>query len=199
MKKKSKLRGESVAKSCISIISILSICFCCLFMVGCFPRFVKAKRTKKLQQCFFIKSDERVFDKNEPIVLDFYFGTDVARDNYKGNESQELVMQVYSYEKDAINSIGSTWSSLDKEVLFTIDDFCSETYPAYNITENGEEIQSDNPHKTITVSRELFKYDKGVVAFGCEKFGRTAISILGYEKSGDNIRVIDLNRNECFS
>lgn len=199
MKKKSKLRRESLTKRCISIISILSICSSCLLIVGCFPRFVKEKRTRKLQHCFFIKSDERVFDKNELIVLDFYFGTDVARDNYKANESKELVMQVYSCEKDEINSIGSAWKSLNKEELFIINDFCSEKYPAYDITENGEEIQSDNPHKTITVSREIFKYEKGAVVFGCEKFGLTTLSILGYERSGDNIRVIDLNHNERFS
>ena len=31
------------------------------------------------------------------------------------------------------------------------------------------------------------------------KISMVVLSILGYEKSGDNIRVIDLNRNECFS
>ena len=165
-------------------------------LLGCTKKDANIERMK---MCYLIREEDRTFDANEDIIIDFYCGTSIPKNDRQYSQFKQLKVYAreysgYSSFSEANDSFIADYKSNDfynsMMILFSIDDFNAETYPIDVVSQGARnpELLGDENKVSVTIPRELFTAEKGYVYIVTnQKYERRCIVILDYKYIGDKI------------
>ena len=165
-------------------------------MVGCANK--PAEHEIVMRMCYLIREEDRTFDANEDIIIDFYCGTSIPKNDRQYSQFKQL--KVYAREYSGYSSFSEAETSFiadcesndfyNSMILFSIDDFNAEAYPI-NVVLKGStnpELLGDENKISVTIPRELFTAEKGYVYIRTnQKEGVRCTVMLDYKYIGDKI------------
>ena len=204
MKKRFHLKrlGIVLLRLLACVIGLLLLLICVAALVLKYTPFheMPPKETiiENMKMCYLIREEDRTFDANEDIIIDFYCGTSIPKNDRQYSQFKQL--KVYAREYSGYSSISEVndsfiedWESNDfynSMILFSIDDFNAETYPIDVVSQGARnpELLGDENKISVTIPRELFTAEKGYVYIATNQKNETRCTVmLDYKYIGDKI------------